>query len=117
MNLKNSCCALCLTDFYFHRKVCRQKNIWRNLTVSQYFRVVVKMAPKPGKNFGCYSKETAVVLISHCRAMLVVSFRRTNCNENSNSYIVRSLADSGNSLLKYIFLLNNPRTDLFYIVR
>ena len=27
------------------------KNIWRNLTVSQYFRPVVKMSPKPRKYF------------------------------------------------------------------
>ena len=43
-NLKN----LCLTDFYLHRTVCKQKNIWR-LKVNQYFRPVIKMGPKPGK--------------------------------------------------------------------
>ena len=38
----------CLTDCYFHRTVCKRKNIWRNLTISQYFRPVHKMGPKPG---------------------------------------------------------------------
>ena len=40
---------MCLTDFYFHRAVCKQKSIWRHLTVSQYFRPVVKMGPKRGE--------------------------------------------------------------------
>ena len=48
-NLKKLHYALCLTEFYFHRTVCKQKNSWRNLTVSQYFRPVVKMGPKTGK--------------------------------------------------------------------
>ena len=41
--------ALCLTDFYFHRKVCKQKNVWRNLTRSQFLRRVVKVGTTPGK--------------------------------------------------------------------
>ena len=40
--------------------------------VSQYFRPVVKMSPKPRKNVG-YSKVTSAVLI--------VIFRRIKCNE------------------------------------
>ena len=47
--LKNEPITLCFTDFYFHRTVCKQKNIWRNLTVSQYLRPVVKVGPQPGK--------------------------------------------------------------------
>ena len=39
----------CLTVCYFHRTVCKQKIIRRNLTVSQYFRPVVKMGPQPRK--------------------------------------------------------------------
>ena len=44
---------ICLTDYltdcYFHRTVCKQKYVLRNLTVSQYFRAVVKMGRKRGK--------------------------------------------------------------------
>ena len=81
-NLKNLSCALCLNDFYFHRKVCKQKNIWRNLTVSQYLGLSSKWVPKKtAKNFGCYSKVTVVVQISNFRGMLTVIFRRINCNE------------------------------------
>ena len=47
--LENQPITLCLTDFYFHRTVCKQKTIWRNLTVGQYFRALLKMGPKPGK--------------------------------------------------------------------
>ena len=47
--LKNEPITLCLIDFHFRRAVCKEKNIWINLTVSQYFRPVVKMGPKPGK--------------------------------------------------------------------
>ena len=81
--LKNEPITLCLTDFYFHRTVCKQKNIWRrNVTIGQYFRYVVKMGPKPKKkaNFG-YSKVTVVVLISHFRGMVIVIFRKIKCNE------------------------------------
>ena len=52
-----------------------KKNIWRNLTVSQYFRPVVKMSPKPRKTF-CYSNVT-----SHFRGLLIVIFRRIKWNE------------------------------------
>ena len=37
-----------LTVCYFHRTVCKQKIIRRNL-VSQYFRPVIKMGPQPRK--------------------------------------------------------------------
>ena len=47
--LKNESVTLCLTEFYFQRTVCKQKNIWRNLAVSQYFRPVFKMGAKPGR--------------------------------------------------------------------
>ena len=35
--------------FIFIRQPVSKKNIWRNLTVSQYFRPVVKMGPKSRK--------------------------------------------------------------------
>ena len=46
--LKNEPITLCLTNFCFHRTVWMQKDIRKNLTVSQYFRPIVKMSPKPG---------------------------------------------------------------------
>ena len=48
-NLKNLRCASGLTEFYFDREVCKQKNIWLNLKLSQYLKHVVKMGSKPGK--------------------------------------------------------------------
>ena len=40
---------LCLNDFCYHRTVDNLKNIWRNLTIEQYFRAVLKMGPEPRK--------------------------------------------------------------------
>ena len=47
--LKNQTITLRLANFYFYKTVCRQKNIWRNLTVSHYFRPVAKIGPKQRK--------------------------------------------------------------------
>ena len=82
-SLKNLSCALCLNDFYFHRKVCKQKSVWGNLTVSQYLGLSSKWVPKKNfaKNFSCYSKVTVVVQNSNFRGMLTVIFRGINCNE------------------------------------
>ena len=60
----------CARLTFFHRTVSKQKAIWRNLTVSQYFKPVVKMDSQTGKNF-CYSKVYAVMLIFHSRRMLL----------------------------------------------
>ena len=43
---QNETITLWLTNFYF-----KQKDFFINLTVSQYFRPVVKMGTKPGKTF------------------------------------------------------------------
>ena len=43
------CLTDCLTECYFHRVVCKEKNIWRNSTVSQDFRPVAKIGPQPRK--------------------------------------------------------------------
>ena len=43
------CLTDCLNNCYFHRAVCKQKNIRRNLTKRQYFRPVVKMGLQPRK--------------------------------------------------------------------
>ena len=92
------CLTDCLTDYYFHRAVCKQKDIRRNLTVSQYFRPVLKMAPQPRKtSVNDYSKVIIVVLISYFRRMFIVTVRRTNCNEEQQ-VIKCSFADS---LLKF----------------
>ena len=111
--LKDEPITLCLTDFYFHRTVCQQKNIRRNLTVSQYFRLVIKMGLKPGT--------TLVIvkfLISYLRCLLFVIFRRIKCNKEQqviNCWFC-SLADS---LLKfsteiYFFIKHLKNCNLLY---
>ena len=62
----------------FHRRVCKPKFFWRNLTVGQHFRPVVNMGTE--KNLA-YSKVTSLVLISHFREMIIVIFRKIYCNE------------------------------------
>ena len=46
--LKDEAITLCLIDFISIGQFVSKKNIWRNLIVSQYFRLVVKMGHKPG---------------------------------------------------------------------
>ena len=46
--LKDEPITLCLIDFISTGQFVSKKNIRRNLTVSQYFRLVVKMSHKPG---------------------------------------------------------------------
>ena len=57
-----------------------KKNIWRKLTVREYFRPVAKIGPKPRKTLATV-KVTAVVLSSHFRELLIVIFRRITCNQ------------------------------------
>ena len=95
--LNNEGIILRLTYFYFHRTVL--KIIWKE------------------KNVG-YSKVTAAVLISHFRGLLIVIFRRIKYNEKYqiiNCFLKLTLY--WNSVLKFIFLLNTPKTWIFYILR
>ena len=56
-NLKN----LCLTDFYFHRTVCKQK--YFEIDGESIFWTCRQNGSQTGKNFD-YNEVTAVVLIS-----------------------------------------------------
>ena len=96
--LNNEGIILRLTYFYFHRTVL--KIIWKE------------------KNVG-YSKVTAAVLISHFRGLLIVIFRRIKYNEEYQvaSQCFFKLTLYWNSLLKFIFLLNTPKAEIFYILR
>ena len=49
--LVNALITVWLTKFYFNRTVWEQKNAWRNLTASQYFKPVVRIDLKPRKTF------------------------------------------------------------------
>ena len=75
--LKINPITLCLTDFYFHRSVC---NFLEKFHGKSVFYARRQSESKTRKNFG-YGKVTVLVLISHFRGMLIVIFRRINCNE------------------------------------
>ena len=100
---------------FLHGAVSKQKTIWRNLTVSQYFRPVIKMGSQTGKTF-CDRKLSAVMLIFHSRRIFIVIFKRTKCNNEEKQVIscwFFSWFSYWNSVLKFMFLLNNPNTESF----
>ena len=68
------------------------------------------------KNFS-YCKVTSAVLISHFRGLLIVIFRTIKCNEEYQviNCCFLKLTLYWNSALKFMFLLNTPKTQIFFI--
>ena len=110
--LKSESIILCLTYFYFHRIVLSKKYL-EGFDGKSKCR---QNKSQTEKNFG-YSKVTSALLISHFRGMLVAIFRRIKCNEEYQviNCCFFKLTLYWNSVLKFIFLLNTPKTEIFYI--
>ena len=68
--MKNEPITLCLTNLYFlNDAVFKQKIFWGNSTVSQHFRTVVKMGPKPGIFFVFFLRE--YIATRSCKSKIV----------------------------------------------
>ena len=113
--LTNKPITLCLT--FFCRTVCKQTKFWGNDVVSQHFRPVTRMNPKPQKSslFVKWLLWCKFLISEGCFLWFLGQYTATT---NNKSWIVGFPADSAlKCSTEFDVFLDYPKTESFKIFR